>query len=167
MNGDLNKDGHVAYLKDKANLLQQHERHVILLLDEIHVNPKTTYKGGCLVGMASNSPDEATTVQAFMICSLLSSNKDVAALVPVKSMTAAYLKECTVNVLNMLESCGYWVLCLIPDNNRINRNMFTELCNGELKPSVPHPCCSERRLFFLFDSRGAPDSFFSYPAGTG
>ena len=59
-------------------------------MSEIHVNPKTTYKGGRLVGMASNSPDEAITVQAFMICSLLSSNKDVTALITVKNMKAAY-----------------------------------------------------------------------------
>ena len=151
--GELNEDGHVAYLRDKASILPEHERHVILMLDEIHVNPKITYKGGCFVGMASNSPiDEATNVQAFMICSLLSSNKDVAALIPVKSMNAAYLKECTFKVISMLENCGYLVICLISDNNRVNRNMFTALSDGELKPWIPHPCNSLRKLFFLFDS---------------
>jgi hypothetical protein len=153
VNGDLNEGGHVKYLREKCSVLQQHERHVISMLDEIHVNPKTTYKAGCLVGMASNSPDdEATTVQAFMICSLLSSNKDVAALIPVQNLNAAYLKDCTVKVIRMLESCGFLVLCLISDNNSVNRNMFTDLCGDELKPSVTHPCSSDRKLFFLFDS---------------
>ena len=153
VNGDLTEGGHVTYLKYKASLLQENERHVIVMLDEIHVNPKISYKGGSLVGMSSNNmEDQATTVQAFMICSLLSSNKDIAALIPVKSMNATYLKDCTVKVIRMLEDCGYFVICLISDNNRINRNMFTELGNGELKPWIIHPCCSERKLFFLFDS---------------
>ena len=85
--------------------------------------------------MSSNNLEvETTTVQAFMICSLLSNNIDIAALIPVESMNATYSKECTVNVIRMLQNCGYLVICLISDNNRINRNMFTELGNGELKP---------------------------------
>ena len=110
-------------------------------------------KGGCIVGKASNDPlNEATTVQNFMICSLLSPNKDVAAVVPVKNLTTAYLKECTEQVLNMLESAGYFVFCFISDNNRVNRNMFAELCGGSLKPFMPHPCSPESRLLFMFDS---------------
>jgi len=87
-----------------------------------------------------------------MINSLLSSNRDVAALIPVSSMIAVYLKKCTVSVIDMLESCGYLVFCLIYDNNRINRNMFTDLCGGEFNPHIEHPRCTDRRLFFLFDS---------------
>jgi len=123
------------------------------MLDKIHVNQKTTYKGGSLVGMACNVPEEeATTVHTFMICSVLSGNKDVASMVPVVRLNVSYLKECTMKVIVMLESIGYLVLCLISDINRVNRHMFTDLCNGELKPYIEHPCCSTRKLFFLFDS---------------
>ena len=94
MQVDAHDTGHVVYLREKAKVLQEHERHVVLLLDEIHVNPKTTYKGGSLLGVACNmSNDEATTVQTFMICSVLSGNKDVAAMLPVTGLTAEYLLE--------------------------------------------------------------------------
>jgi len=54
---------HVHYLQEKAQVLQPHERHVMLLLDDIYVNPKTTFKGGSISGSAINSPgEEATTV---------------------------------------------------------------------------------------------------------
>ena len=153
LSGGLNENAHSVYLQQKAQMLQEHEKHVLLLLDEIYVEPRASYKGGCIVGKASNDPlNEATTVQTFMICSLLSPNKDVAAVVPVKNLTTAYLKECTEQVLNMLESAGYFVFCLISDNNRVNRNMFAELCGGSLKPFMPHPCSPERKLFFMFDS---------------
>jgi hypothetical protein len=69
----------------------------MLLLDEIYVQPRATHKGGHVIGMAVNSPlEQATTVQSFMLCSLLSSNKDVAALVPVKNLTAENLKHYTL-----------------------------------------------------------------------
>jgi hypothetical protein len=144
---------HYVYLKNKAELLQLHERHVILLLDEIHVNQKSVYKGGSIVGMASNAIDtEASTVQTFMLCSLLSSNKDVAAMIAVKNLNTVYLTELTNKVIVMLENAGYFVFCLISDNNRVNRNMFTQMCNGELQPYIKHPLNDERKLFFLFDS---------------
>jgi hypothetical protein len=87
-----------------------------------------------------------------MLCSFLSPNKNVAAMVPVKNLTAAYLRDCTQRVITMLESAGYLVFCLISDNNRVNRNMFTEMCGGSLRPYVQHPCSADRKLFFLFDS---------------
>lgn len=80
LSGGLDESDHAEYLKHKVRLMEPHERQVILILDEIYVEPNTTYKGGCLTGMASNTPSEqASTVQTFMTCSLLSANKDVAA----------------------------------------------------------------------------------------
>jgi hypothetical protein len=110
-----------VYLQEKCKLWQPHERHVILMLD-------TMYKGGCLVGKASNGlDDEAMTVQAFMLCSISSSNKDIAALVPVNGLNAAYLKNCTFKVLQMLETVGFLVVCIISDNNRVNRDIFADV----------------------------------------
>jgi len=153
LSSGLQDNEHAHYLQEKAQVLQPHERHVMLLLDEIYVNPKTTYKGGSVSGAAVNSPgEEATTVQTFMICSLLSANKEVVAMVPVKSLTAEYLKTCTLKVLGMLDKVGFNVFCLLSDNNRVNRNMFAELCGGTLTPYTAHPVDSSKRLFFLFDS---------------
>ena len=81
----------LQYLKSKAKHLDHHQRLVNLLLDEIHVEPSTSFKGGNLVGFAVNQPQQqATTVQAFMISSLLSCDKEVVALVPVFNITAAF-----------------------------------------------------------------------------
>jgi hypothetical protein len=146
-------NAHVAYLTQKAKLLQPHERVVVLLLDEIYVSPKISYKAGSVEGFADNCDlSQATTVQAFMICSVLSSKKDMAALVPVKNLTAAYLKELTQKVLSMVEGAGYQVLCIITDNNRVNGNMFALFSYGKLQSCITHPCDPNRKLFFLFDS---------------
>jgi hypothetical protein len=82
--------------------------------------------------MAINNPlEQATTVLTFMLYMFLSSNKDVAALVPVKNLKADILTQYTLKMNNMLEKCGYFVFCLISDNNRVNSLscMATHLCH--------------------------------------
>ena len=44
------------------------------------------------------------------------------------------------------------MVSLISDNNRINRNVFTSICGGVLKPCIAHPLDASRQLFFMFDS---------------
>lgn len=79
----LNNCKHISYLKQKTELLNDHQKIVTLLLDEIFVNPSASYKSSKIVGIAENCVNEATTIQAFMITSLFSQNKDIIALVPV------------------------------------------------------------------------------------
>ena len=146
-----------AYLKQKCSVLAEHERLCVLMIDEIYVSPKVAYKGGNFQGFtmnvgASSDTVEATTVQAFMISSIFSKNKDVVALQPVKNLETSFLHDSLIKVLKMIENIGYKVVCLISDNNRVNRNVFTSICGGVLKPSVAHPLDSSRRLFFMFDS---------------
>jgi hypothetical protein len=47
-------------------------------------------------------------------------------MVLVKNLTLAFLKECTLNVIKILEDTGYFVFRVIININRVNRNMFAE-----------------------------------------
>jgi len=42
LSGGLDDSDHAEYLKHKAQLMEPHERQVILLLDQIYVEPRTT-----------------------------------------------------------------------------------------------------------------------------
>ena len=142
----------LSYLKKKAEQLEPHERIVAFLLHEIHVQPSASFKGSGIQGFAANKPlQQVTTVQAFMISSALSKNKDIVALISMLNATANTLKEMTM-ILHLLHCAGYRVMCMISDNNRIHRNMFAMFCDGDLNPSIPHPLDSSLTLFFLFDS---------------
>ena len=118
-------------MRENVANLKSEEKLVNLLLDEIHVKKSLTYKGGRLYGGSVNSNKPATTIQAFMISSLLSKTKHVAALYPVCNLTADTLYDLTIKVLNFLHGLGYRVVSLISDNNRINRNMFERMCVGK------------------------------------
>lgn len=59
------------YLKNKCSNLNDFEKTVGLLMDEIYIKPGTHYKGGFIEGLANNIDNtEATTIQAFMLSSL-------------------------------------------------------------------------------------------------
>jgi hypothetical protein len=154
MEAGIKQTSHAKYLEQKCKLLEEHERLVSLLLDEIYVNPKITFKAGNLDGFANNTSSmmQATTVQAFMISSLLSNNTDMAALVPVKNIDSKFLLDTTIDVIKIIEQAGYKVVCIISDNNKLNGNMFAAFAGGKLTNFIDHPLDPARKLFFLFDS---------------
>ena len=144
-----------AYIKQKCSVLADHEWLCVLMMDEIYVSPKAAYKGGSLHSFATNISTlsdtvEATTVQAFVILSILSKNKDVIALQPVKNLDTSFLYDSVIKVLTMIENIGYKVVALVSDNNRII--VFTSICGGVLKPCIAPPLDASRQLFFMFDS---------------
>ena len=145
----------VTYIKNKSKMLSPEEKLVNLLTDEIHIKREISYKGKQLSGVATNknASTEATTIQAFMISSVFSKYKEINGLVPVCNLTAKDLYNLTEQALKVLNEAGFKVLCLISDNNRINRNMFklfpskdsNEIC-------VQNPADESKELFLMFDS---------------
>lgn len=130
------------YLSQKLKLLKPHEKYVNLLLDEIYVKPFAAYKGNKLEGFAQNAENHqlANTVQTFMVTSILSSNKDVVGLYPVKKLNSEYLFETTKKILDLLHNAGYETVTIISDNNQVNRKMFEKFSpSGQLQPYIISP----------------------------
>jgi len=111
---ESNAATHLVYLQNKAKYLQPHEKLVTLMLDEIHVEPGTSFKGGSVCAFEQNvdNVQEVTTAQAFMIASVLSKDRDVVTLVPV-NFNAAYLKDITLRVMRVVHEAGFGILCVI------------------------------------------------------
>lgn len=147
---------HWQYLRKKLTFLDERQRICNLLLDEVYVKPELTYKSGKLEGVALKDDSSeirlATTVQSFMISSIVKKSKDVVGLFPCKDLTAEQLQKLTLEVLKMLTDIGYRVLCLISDNNSVNRKMYGILCNGSISSSFKNPFDTTQNVFLLFDS---------------
>lgn len=94
-------NSHINYLTKKLKMLTENEKFVILMLDEIYVKKDIAYKGGKIEGFALNQESAATTIQAFMISSVLSQNKDVVGLYPVCTLKHDFLHKLVLNVLEM------------------------------------------------------------------
>ena len=51
-----------------------------------------------------------------------------------------------------MNELGFKVFCPISDNNRINKNMFEQLCGGVMSSFVANQYDPENEVFLLFDT---------------
>ena len=137
------------YAYHKIQFLKEHEKTVILMLDEIHLKPYYDYKGGSVVGAAINNKTAATSAFVFMVSSVLSPFKDVVHILPVKTINYELLHSVVRNVILGLEKISYKVICIITDNNAINRKAISKFSPQNTNSFVyPHPVDQKRPLFF-------------------
>ncbi|XP_077544212.1 uncharacterized protein LOC144156208 [Haemaphysalis longicornis] len=91
----------------------------------------------------------------FMVQSVASSFKEVAHIVPVRGATGNILHKLLMEVICGLEKIGYKVICVVIDNNRVNRNAMEQFSSALTSDSpafvYPHPCDPKRPLFFVID----------------
>lgn len=143
----------LQYVAHRFKQLQPHETCVTLMLDEIHIKPFLDYKGGSICGAAANSSDAATSAHVFMIQSLLTSFREVAYILPVKTLTGDDLHMILKKVILRLEEIGFKVVAVVCDNNSLNRKammMFSE--PRKLRILYPHPADPSRPLFYVVDA---------------
>jgi hypothetical protein len=143
----------LSFISDKFQYLDVSDRTVSLMIDEIYLKPYLDYKGGNILGVAQNSEEAATTAHVFMVQSLLSSFKDVVHILPVKSINAEQLFVFIKKTVIGLYSIGFKVVCVVTDNNSINRKAMTLFSTPpELKIAYCHPSDKTMPLFYVIDS---------------
>ncbi|MCP3664708.1 MAG: hypothetical protein GY696_19820 [Gammaproteobacteria bacterium] len=140
-----------SYLKKRFTGLNDHEKYVNLMIDEIYVSERAEYAAptGEITGLTSVG-GLARTVLVFMISSLVGGYKDTVALYPVAGLKAEKLLLCFMEVLNRLCHVGYEIVTVSVDGLSTNRKLFKELGGGELKAEVQNPVTG-RPLFLILD----------------
>ncbi|GFS57752.1 transposable element P transposase [Trichonephila clavipes] len=139
------------YLRGRCKELKDHEKQVILQIDEIFIKSAITYKCNKIIGFTEKG-EAATTIQCFLYSSLLGENNEIVLLNPVKNMNAEDLYSMTLEMLSLMEKVGFSVVCIVSDNNRVNRNCFSKLCNGTIKSVIQNPANNAKKLHLIFDS---------------
>ncbi|GBN60250.1 hypothetical protein AVEN_78379-1 [Araneus ventricosus] len=142
----------LLYMKQKFKYLEEKDKVVILMLDEVHVKEYFDYKGGSLSGMSYDSKTSASSAQVFMVKSIVSQCKDVVHVRPVHTISGNDLHEFIKKVIIDLEDIGSTVNGIITDNNSVNRravDLFTD--PPELSYCYPHLVDKSRPLFFVVD----------------
>lgn len=126
------------------------------MVDEIHIKPFFEYKGGNIAGVAANSGQAANSAFVFMVHSLMNKFKEVVHIVPVHKPNAEFLHKLLRGVICGLEKIGFKVICVVTDNNAINRKAMLPFILSVVPASrksptndfvFPHPCDAQRPLF--------------------
>lgn len=149
----LDAEGAVQYFKCICETLQDKEKIVALLIDEIYLSNRVEFSNGVIYGLDEEGEINKTSL-TFMIKSLLSTYKDVVSIQPIHTLTSAYLCQSIISVIKMLHFSGFVVCCTIVDNSAPNAKCYKEM-GLESTPSgrhyFEHPC-TKQPVFFLFDS---------------
>lgn len=82
------------YFSNISSNLEEHEKIVIIQIDEIYLKTKCQYKAKNLTGYADNSNDLAKTMLSFMISSVFGPMKEIVKLIPVHNLTG----KCIYNI---------------------------------------------------------------------
>ncbi|KAH6939766.1 hypothetical protein HPB50_021570 [Hyalomma asiaticum] len=121
----------------KISELNEQQRYVTLMVDEIHLKPFFYYKGGNIAGTALNNAEAANSAFVFMVHSLKCKFKEVARIVPVQKANGEFLLNILGDVIRGLEKIGYKVMCVVTDNNAVNRSAMVPFKYSVFSESGP------------------------------
>ena len=138
------------YLKARVQKLNDMEKIVSLLIDEVYTNQRVEYSQGKFFGLYESKASK--TLLVFMVKGVASKFRDVVALLPVTNLDAQRLQVEERKVLEAMTEIGLEVVNYSADNATANRKFFTLLCGGVLKPFIQHPLFEKRKLFLTFDA---------------
>jgi len=120
-----------SYLKLRISKLNEFERTVLLIIDEVYVAKRVEYSGGSIHGLTTDG-NVASMLLCFMIKSVASKYRDIVAIYPVDKLTAAKQNDCYVDVMSLLRSTGTNIVAISVDNAATNRKFYTDyLCSGK------------------------------------
>ena len=128
-----------------------------MLVDEIHIKTSVRYQGNHAVGFSCDEPSKAAkTVLAIMIAPSMGKLAFVCRLIPVYSLTANFLFEQTLKVIELLHKNSGYAYLLMCDNLRTNQacfKLFQSTFGSENIYSRHHPLSNDEcsMLFLLHD----------------
>ena len=139
-----------AYLTLRVSKLNEHERNVVLMIDEIYIAKRVEYSGGEVKGLVADG-SVASTLLCFMVKSVVGKYKDLVSIYPMAKLTAAKQLECFNEVMTLLRKVLLNVVVISVDNASTNRKFLTDcLCDGQLKTHITDPLTGQP-IFLIFD----------------
>ena len=101
----------------------------------MYVQPSFRYRAGHVIGDAEDKPGAAArTILAIMIKPFYGAPSVILRLVPVHSLSPAFLHHQICSVINLIEECNGFVVSVISDNHPTNRSCYS-LLNSNINVS--------------------------------
>ena len=140
----------VEYVRSRVSSLNDREKKMVLIIDEIYTAQRIEYQNGRVIGLTKDGKP-AKTVLAFMIHSISSKFSDVVFLVAVDTLNTDLLHGYFNQVIQQLHNIVF-IQAVSMDNHAVNRALYLLLSNRSLESSIEHPTVPNERLFLCFDT---------------
>jgi THAP domain/Transposase protein len=140
----------INYLKLRVAKLNEFQRNVVLMIDEIYVAKRVEYSGGEVQGLTPDG-SVASTLLCFMIKSVVGKFKDLVGIYPMSKLTSAKQHACYVEVMTLLRNVNVNVVAISVDNASTNRKFFVDfLCGGTLQTNITDAVTGQP-IYLIFD----------------
>ena len=113
----------MSYLKQRTEILEEKEKTVTLIIDEVYTANRIVYSNGTFVGL-NNDREPAKTVLTFIFQLTCSKFKDLVCLVLVHKLSSAQLRYWLDKAMAAL-SVIFCVLAVSVDNHVCNRYVLS------------------------------------------
>lgn len=147
---NLHSTDNVSFLKNAAAQCTDAEKNILIAVDEIALDPKIEYKSGRINGF-SHDGKVAKTAQGFFASSVAGKFSELISLEPINGCTATVLKEMLFDIIDVLQECGFTVVCIVTDNHTINQSLFKILTKENKTVWFPNPTKEGHKIFCRFD----------------
>jgi hypothetical protein len=146
--------GEISILKNPI------ERICSLIIGDMAIREKMFYSRSedCICGLSTTEthivgekPNIANKMLCYVIHGLSTKYTIPAGYFFHGTLSSDTYFKITMNILELLTSCGFIVLRIVTDNFSANVKFFKILCNGSLTNSIPHPFLAPMPLFLSFD----------------
>ena len=139
------------YLKARISKLNEREKVVDLIIDEVYSSKRVEYSSGTFYGYENQNVTK--TLLCFMIKSVGGKYMDMACMSPIDRLDSDVLLAMWDNVLKEITLIGFEVVVNTLDGHSSNRKFYVEkLSNDDLRVCIPHPYIKGAYIYLLFDS---------------
>ena len=141
----------IVYLKARFAKLNEREKNIATVLDEVITNQRAEYVGGNFFGV--NGSGVTKKLLGIMIKSVGGKFCDMVAMQPVVTCDSEMMKKIFMNVLKAITEIGFSTCAVVVDGNRLNMKFYRqELYGGTMGSAIINPFKTEDKIFPVFDS---------------
>ena len=141
-----------SYLSERIKCLNERERMVTVLIDEIYNAQRVEYSNGKFYGHC-DSNNISKTLLCFMISAVAGSYRDIIAMLPIASISADVIHEHFMICIKSLKKIGFDVVATSVDGFSANRAFYqNSLCHGHIEPCIKNPFDDNGTIYLLFDT---------------
>ncbi len=138
-----------TYLKARERKLNDQEKIVGIVMDEVYSQKKVEYMNGKFFGKETGH--HTKTILAVMISSVAGKYKDIVALLPLSGISAEIMEKLFFQILKGLGEIGFQVCHTSLDGHAVNIKFYKLLSAGDIQSSIKNPN-SDQQIFLLFDT---------------
>ena len=114
-----------SYLQLRVSQLNDYQKNVLVIIDEVYIAKRVEYSAGEVQGLTADET-VASTLLCFMSKFVIGKYKDVVAIYPMATLTAAKQHESYHEVMENVNRVGLNVVAIFVDNASTNRKFFTD-----------------------------------------